>query len=180
MTFIENKLKYTQNLNIFITTKNSKSKVTVEGPLGILNLETPYFIQLNKEKKELILLKKITTKIEKQLINTYTALLTNMFVGVTKGYSVTLKLVGVGFKAEVVENFLVLKLGFSHEVKFKIDPRIKISIIKATTIVIFGLNKQNILNTAAQIQKIKAPEPYKGKGILFQNKIIRRKQGKVK
>lgn len=104
----------------------------------------------------------------------------NMVEGVTKGYSKTLELVGVGYRAQMQGVDLKLALGYSHDVIYKAPQGIKIEAPKPTEIVISGADKQTVGQVAAEIKKFRPPEPYKGKGIRLQGEYVRRKEGKKK
>ncbi|MBY9066729.1 50S ribosomal protein L6 [Hyphomonas sp. WL0036] len=104
----------------------------------------------------------------------------NMVEGVTKGYSKTLELVGVGYRAQMQGVDLKLALGYSHDVVYKAPQGIKIEAPKPTEIVISGADKQTVGQVAAEIKKFRPPEPYKGKGIRLQGEYVRRKEGKKK
>lgn len=104
----------------------------------------------------------------------------NLVEGVTKGYSKTLELVGVGYRAQMQGADLKLALGYSHDVIYKAPQGIKIEAPKPTEIVISGADKQTVGQVAAEIKKFRPPEPYKGKGIRLQGEYVRRKEGKKK
>jgi large subunit ribosomal protein L6 len=104
----------------------------------------------------------------------------NLVHGVTTGYSKTLELVGVGYRAQMQGKDLKLALGYSHEVIFKAPPGITLASSKPTEIVITGADKQAVGQAAAEIKKFRPPEPYKGKGIRLQGEYVRRKEGKKK
>jgi large subunit ribosomal protein L6 len=111
-------------------------------------------------------------------VGTNASILKNAIEGVSSGYSKVLKMEGVGFKSNVEGSTLVLNVGFSHQVKFPIPENIKIEVEKNTIIKLSGFDKALIGQTAAKIRKVKKPEPYKGKGIRYENEIVRRKAGK--
>lgn len=104
----------------------------------------------------------------------------NIVEGVTNGYSKTLELVGVGYRAQMQGNDLKLALGYSHDVIYKAPPGIKLEAPKPTEIIISGADKQTVGQVAAEIKKYRPPEPYKGKGIRLQGEYVRRKEGKKK
>lgn len=104
----------------------------------------------------------------------------NMVEGVTKGYSKTLELVGVGYRAQMQGTDLKLALGYSHDVIYKAPKGIKLEAPKPTEIVVSGADKQAVGQVAAEIKKFRPPEPYKGKGIRLQGEYVRRKEGKKK
>ena len=103
--------------------------------------------------------------------------MTNAVIGVTSGFSKTLEIEGVGYKVSLEGNVLVLKVGFSHLVRFPIQPGISV-VVEKNKITISGIDKQAVGHVAASIRKIKKPEPYLGKGIRYENEIIRKKAGK--
>lgn len=104
----------------------------------------------------------------------------NIVEGVTNGYSKTLELVGVGYRAQMQGNDLKLALGYSHDVIYKAPAGIKLEAPKPTEIIISGADKQTVGQVAAEIKKYRPPEPYKGKGIRLQGEYVRRKEGKKK
>jgi len=104
----------------------------------------------------------------------------NMVQGVTEGFSKTLELVGVGYRAQMQGSNLKLALGFSHDVIYTAPDGIKISTPKPTEVVIEGIDKQTVGQVAAEIRKYRPPEPYKGKGVRYQGEFVRRKEGKKK
>ena len=104
----------------------------------------------------------------------------NMVQGVTEGFTKTLELVGVGYRAQMQGKDLKLALGFSHDVIHKVPEGITIAVPKATEVVITGIDKQTVGQVAAEIRKYRPPEPYKGKGVRYQGEFVRRKEGKKK
>ena len=108
------------------------------------------------------------------------ALVAKLVKGVSDGYTKTLEINGVGFKAAVQGSELVLNLGYSHDIKYKIPAGIKIAATKPTELVITGADAQQVGQVAANIRDMRRPEPYKGKGIKYQGEKIRRKEGKKK
>jgi len=104
----------------------------------------------------------------------------NLFVGLDKGYEKKLEINGVGYRAQVQGKELVMQLGYSHDVKFAIPEGIKITVDKQTAIVVSGADKQKVGQVAAEIRSWREPEPYKGKGIKYENERIIRKEGKKK
>lgn len=104
----------------------------------------------------------------------------NMVQGVTDGFSKTLELVGVGYRAQMQGNDLKLALGFSHDVIYKAPEGIKLESAKPTEIIVSGNDKQTVGQVAAEIRKFRPPEPYKGKGVRYQGQYVRRKEGKKK
>lgn len=107
------------------------------------------------------------------------ALVQNMVAGVTHGYTKTLDVVGVGYKAEAKGKTLNLALGFSHPIEFPLPDGIQASVDKQTRIVITGIDKKLVGETAARIRRFRPPEPYKGKGVRYADEVVRRKVGKA-
>ena len=112
------------------------------------------------------------------MLGTTWALITNMILGVTDGFQKKLNLVGVGYRASVSQKILELNLGFSHPIKYTLPEGIKAKVDANTKIVLESSNKQLLGQVSAEIQKFRPPEPYKGKGILFEGEKIKRKAGK--
>ncbi len=108
------------------------------------------------------------------------ACVANMVEGVSKGYSKTLELVGVGYRAQMQGTDLKLALGYSHDVIYKAPKGITLASSKPTEIVVSGADKQAVGQVAAEIRKFRPPEPYKGKGVRLQGQFVRRKEGKKK
>lgn len=108
------------------------------------------------------------------------ALINNMVKGVSDGFSVRIEIIGVGFRAAVEKGVLTMSLGFSHEIKYVIPTGIEIKAEKPTLIVISGPDKQLVGQVAAELHRLRRVDPYKGKGVLYEGKKIRRKEGKKK
>jgi large subunit ribosomal protein L6 len=108
------------------------------------------------------------------------ALISNMVKGVTEGFAIRIEIVGVGFRAAVDKGILTLSLGFSHDIKYMIPTGIEIKVEKPTLIVISGPDKQVVGQVAAELHRLRRVDPYKGKGVLYEGKKIRRKEGKKK
>ncbi|MEA3463550.1 MAG: 50S ribosomal protein L6 [Patescibacteria group bacterium] len=117
-------------------------------------------------------------KKEKALWGLYRSLINNMVIGVTEGYEKKLEINGVGYKAEVSGDRLILNVGYSHSVDYNL-PKGIIANVEGNIITISGIDKQSVGETAAQIRRIRKPEPYKGKGIKYVDEVIRRKAGKT-
>ncbi len=154
--------------------------VVVKGPKGELKQKLIPEIKLifSDDKKELTVdVKNKEVKKEKSVWGTFRQLINNMIIGVTEGFEKKLEINGVGYKAVVKGQELILNVGFSHQVNFKIPENIDISVEK-NIIIVKGFDKYLVGETSAQIRKIKKPEPYKGKGIKYVDEVIRRKAGK--
>ena len=163
-------------------TVSADNVVTVKGPKGQLQQAIDSDITIAQEDGQLLVQRPSDQKRHKALHGLYRALLNNMVIGVTEGYKVTQELVGVGYRATNTGNTLDLVLGFSHHYVFELPQEIKVTTTadkgKNPTIILESIDKQLICQVAAKIRSLRAPEPYKGKGIKFQGEILRRKAGK--
>ena len=153
--------------------------VTVKGPKGTLSQQVNPAITLKQEGNVLTLERPSDSKPHKAMHGLYRALVHNMVVGVTDGFSKTLEMVGTGYRASVEGKTLTINIGFSHPVVLEAPEGITYETPNQTTIVVKGSNKQQVGNLAADIRAIRKPEPYLGKGIKYQNEHIRRKEGKT-
>src|ERR1700749_4199198 len=161
---------------------NDANVVTVKGPKGELHQALDSDIKVVQEEGNLLVKRPSDQKRHKALHGLYRSLLNNMVVGVTTGYKVEQELVGVGYRATNTGNTLDLVLGFSHHYVFELPKEIKVSTTadkgKNPTIILESIDKQLIGQVAAKIRSLRAPEPYKGKGIKFVGEVLRRKAGK--
>lgn len=171
------KIPITVNNDIKVTMEGSAFKVN--GPKGEASYEIPSGISVKLEDGQLKL--NIVNENDKTISAIYgltRANLANIIKGVESGFEKKLELQGVGYRAQLQGNELVLSLGFSHPVKFKIPQNIKI-VVAENIITISGIDKILVGETAAKIRGIKPPEPYKGKGIRYKGEVVRRKVGKA-
>ncbi|MFD0751788.1 50S ribosomal protein L6 [Mucilaginibacter calamicampi] len=163
-------------------TVSNDNVVTVKGPNGELQQAVDADIKVVQEGAELLVQRPTDQKRHKALHGLYRALLNNMVVGVTTGYKVVQELVGVGYRATNTGNTLDLVLGYSHHYVFELPKEIKVTTTadkgKNPTIILESNDKQLIGQVAAKIRSLRAPEPYKGKGIKFAGEVLRRKAGK--
>lgn len=153
------------------------SKVTVKGPLGELSLYVSPNILVEKDEEGVKLTPKTDDLETMSLWGTYASHIMNMIEGVTKGFTKKLIVDGIGYKADVKGNEVVMSLGFSHQVKALIPEGVKVTMEK-NNIIITGSDKNAVGQFAAYVRSQKKPEPYKGKGIRYEDEVIRRKQGK--
>jgi len=156
--------------------------LNVEGPLGkqVLKIDTNIFdLKIDEGKSVSIKPKNINQDI-KRLWGMNRSLLNNAIIGTSKGYSKTLELSGVGYRASLKGKQLSMQLGFSHDVNFDIPDGIKILVEKQTIIKISGSDKQEVGMITSKIKSYRPPEPYKGKGIKEQGQYVLRKEGKKK
>ena len=169
----------TSNVQVSIAPDNV---VTVKGPKGELTQAVDSDITVTVEDGKLLVQRPTEQKRHKALHGLYRALLNNMVKGVTEGYKIEQELVGVGYRATNQGNTLDLVLGYSHHYVFQLPAEIKVttSAEKGQTpkIILEGIDKQLLGQVAAKIRSLRAPEPYKGKGIKFVGEVLRRKAGK--
>lgn len=173
-----------------VSAKLDAGVLTVTGPKGNLSLTMhPKVTATVTEAEVTVDVARKEDKREKALWGLSRSLIQNMADGVTKGFSKELDIVGVGFKAEVKGQTLVLNLGFSHPINFEIPQGIEVKVEKnpakatiqqyQTSVSISGIDKHMVGQVAANIRELKKPEPYKGKGIKYSDETILRKAGKV-
>ncbi len=155
------------------------SEVSVTGPKGTLSMTLTGDIRISVNGNEVTFTRDNEQKKNKALHGLYRALLMNMVIGVTEGYSKKLELVGIGYKAELKGDFLLINIGYSHPIIFKAPEGIKIEVPAPTNIIVSGNDKQLVGLIAAKIRSFREPEPYKGKGIKYDTEKIRRKAGKT-
>lgn len=157
--------------------KISGNTLSVKGPLGELKRDLRSNVLISIEGDKIVLSPKNNSIETKALWGTYSAHIKNMLSGVNQAFVKKLIIEGIGFKSEVKGDNLVLNLGFSHQVPVKIPSGLKVTAEK-NVITISGINKEGVGQFAASIRDLKKPEPYKGKGIRYENEVIRRKEGK--
>lgn len=154
-------------------------EITVKGPKGELKLAIHPKVLVKAQDKELLVsVKDPADRRQRALWGTFRSLLQNMITGVTEGFERRLEIVGVGYKAALVGNKMVLNLGYSHPVELAVPAGLEAKIEK-NTIIITGPNRQMVGEFAALIRSRRKPEPYKGKGIRYTDEVVRRKAGKV-
>lgn len=163
-----------ENVNVEL----KEQKLTVKGPKGELSLDIDANIKVNIKDKEITVEKLNNAKQTNKMHGTTNALIKNMIEGVTKGYSKSLEIVGVGYRFTVKGNTLTVQDGKSHLDNMEIPAGIEVKAVNNTEIEISGIDKCAIGQFAAEIRELRKPEPYKGKGIRYKDEIIRRKEGK--
>ena len=163
-----------ENVNVDYT----DSKITVKGKFGTLENQIPDSIIVSENQGQLSVQLKEQKKNNKALHGLYRTLINNMVLGVSQQFDLTLILKGVGYRAAVQGNEIILNLGYSHPVKIEIPNGITVEIVQNTTINLKSCNKESLGLFAANIRAWRLPEPYKGKGILYKNEQIIRKAGK--
>lgn len=161
-----------------VTVEKSGQVVSVSGPKGKLELFFDPSISLVIEQMSIVVKRKNDQKRTKALHGLTRNLIANMTLGVTSGWDKNLELVGVGFRAQVSGNKLILNVGFSHPVEVETPSGINFEVSDNTKIKVSGIDKQLVGQIAANIKKVRVPDVYKGKGIRYQGEYIRKKVGK--
>lgn len=159
-----------------VTVENVNNVVTVKGPKGTLTQTMLKDITMKQVGNEITLER--SNENAKAMHGTMNALISNMIIGVTKGYSKGLEIIGVGYRFNVQGNKLVVSAGYSHPVEVIIPAGLTVEANGNTEITIKGIDKVLVGEFAANIRKIRQPEPYKGKGIRYKDEHVRRKEGK--
>jgi large subunit ribosomal protein L6 len=160
--------------------KMDGTSIKVKGPKGELNRDLHPNMKIEVADGEIKVSRPSDGRIDKSLHGLTRTLVNNMVIGVTEGYSKQLNVVGVGYKVDLKGKNLVMQLGFSHPVEYPSPDGIKFDVDpKKNTIVVNGINKEQVGQTSAEIRKIRPPEPYKGKGVMYSTEKIRRKAGKA-
>ncbi|MBU6383122.1 MAG: 50S ribosomal protein L6 [Verrucomicrobia bacterium] len=153
--------------------------VMVKGPKGQLDLKLPTGLSLQVEGEQALLSCDESRLPNKAFYGLYRSLLKNNVVGVHEGYEIRLTLIGVGYRANVQGHKLDLQLGFSHPTWVPIPKGVVVEVDKGTTIILKSADKRLVGQFAAQVRGMKPPEPYKGKGIRYENEYVRKKEGKA-
>ncbi|MCK9286935.1 MAG: 50S ribosomal protein L6 [Sphaerochaetaceae bacterium] len=152
--------------------------ITVEGPKGKLVRSCRPEVDIAVTADSVVVTRKEETKTGRSYHGLYRQLVNNMIIGVSTGFSRKLQINGVGYRAEVKGNSLVLNLGYSNPIEFYIPADVKIACEGPSVIVVSGVDKQRVGQISAEIRSLRAPEPYKGKGIKYDNETVRTKVGK--
>ena len=160
-------------------TVSDDNMVVVKGPKGQLEQAVNKNITVKVEGNEVLVTRPNDEKQNRAFHGLYRALIANMVNGVTTGFSKPLQLVGTGYRAEAKGSTLTINIGYSHPVIFEAPENITFATPNQTTIVVSGINKQQVGNLAADIRAVRKPEPYLGKGIKYEGEVIRRKEGKT-
>jgi large subunit ribosomal protein L6 len=156
----------------------SPGRVQVNGPLGELDQVVPQRMQIQQEEGQILVTRPTDRGEDRALHGLTRTLVANMVEGVTKGFEKKLEIQGVGYRAILKGTDIELLVGYSHPVVIKPRPGISFEVPVPTQIVVKGTNKQHVGQTAAEIRKVRPPEPYKGKGIRYEGEYVRRKVGK--
>ncbi|MEG0439211.1 MAG: 50S ribosomal protein L6 [Solibacillus sp.] len=156
-----------------------ENTVTVKGPKGELTTQFHQDMKIEQEGNILTVVRPSESKEHRTNHGTTRALLANMVTGVSEGFSRSLELIGVGYRAQLQGNKLVLNVGYSHPVEFTPEQGLEVEVPSNTKIIIKGISKERVGALASNIRQVRPPEPYKGKGIRYEGEIVRRKEGKT-
>ena len=162
-----------------VTVEQNGAFVTVKGPKGELTREFNENIVLNLNENEVTFTRPNDSKEMKTIHGTTRANFNNMVVGVSEGFSKALEMIGVGYRAQLQGTKLVLSVGKSHQDEIEAPEGITFVVANPTSIVVEGINKEVVGQTAAYVRSRRSPEPYKGKGIRYVGEFVRRKEGKT-
>jgi large subunit ribosomal protein L6 len=155
-------------------------QITIKGPLGTLTLPLTGQVKIQNDNGTLTFEAADDSREANAMSGTVRALVNNMVNGVTKGFEKKLSLVGVGYRAQAQGDKLNLSLGFSHPVVHQMPPGVKCETPSQTEIVIKGINRQQVGQTAAEVRAYRSPEPYKGKGVRYVDEVVTLKETKKK
>ncbi len=161
-----------------VTVNVVDNTITVKGPKGELSYTFNSDMNVTQEENCVVITRPNDLKTIKSLHGTTNALIKNMIIGVSEGFKRELEIVGVGYRFNVQGNKINVNAGFSHPVEVIVPSDLKVEQVSTTEIAISGIDKQKVSEFAANIRKLRKPEPYKGKGIRFKGEHIRRKEGK--
>ncbi len=160
-------------------TTSPEGVVHVKGPKGTVSHAFAQGIRMKIEDGHILVEKDENVEMHRAEHGLSRALVNNMIIGVSKGFEKRLSLVGVGYRAAVQGNMLDLQLGYSHPTKLEIPKVVQVTVDKSILIVISGIDKQAVGQFAATVRSMRPPEPYKGKGIRYENEKVRKKAGKA-
>jgi len=162
-----------------VEVQRKNADIIIKGKLGELTETFNSDVQIEINEKDVVITRKSDEKIQRELHGLTRVLIANMIEGVSNGFQKELELVGVGYSADASKgNYLALSLGYSHQIYYEKPEGITIETPNANTVIIKGINKQEVGQVAANIRELRKPEPYKGKGIKYAGEYIRKKVGK--
>lgn len=163
-----------------VTVDLQKDQIVVKGPKGELSTLVTGDVNVEINDGKVWVQPANDSKRSRAMWGTVRANVNNLVKGVTTGFAKTLEISGVGYRAAIVKDVLTLTLGFSHEIKYIVPAGVTVTVDKQTIVNISGADKQKVGQVAAEIRRLRGPEPYKGKGIKYSDETIRRKEGKKK
>lgn len=163
-----------------VTATISAEEIVIKGKLGELKTHIPYGVTVKQENNEVVVAPISQNKEHRMLWGTVRANINNMVKGVSEGFTRKLELIGVGYKAQAQGQVLKLSLGFSHDINYQIPAGVKVATPQPTAIELSGIDKQLLGQVASEIRSYRSPEPYKGKGVKYEEETVLRKVGKKK
>ncbi|PHJ66015.1 50S ribosomal protein L6 [Nostoc linckia z18] len=155
------------------------TKVVVKGPKGELSRNLPANVIVSQEGEVLQVTRRDDTRTSRQLHGLSRTLVANMVEGVSQGFQRRLEIQGVGYRAQIQGRNLLLNMGYSHQVQIEPPEGVQFAVEGTTNVIVSGYDKEIVGNIAAKIRAVRAPEPYKGKGIRYAGEVVRRKAGKT-
>ncbi len=161
-----------------VTVEVLDNKVTVKSTKGTLDVTMDPLVKVEVKENEIVTIPTDESPRANVMVGTMNALIKNMIVGVSEGYTKGLEIVGVGYRFNVQGNKINISAGFSHPVEIVCPEGISVALVNANEITLSGIDKQKVSEFAAKIREIRSPEPYKGKGIRYKGEYVRRKEGK--
>ena len=164
--------------NVTVEVK-AENIVTVKGPKGELTRQFHQDMKIEQEGNTVSVVRPSESKEHRTNHGTTRALLANMVTGVSEGFTRSLELIGVGYRASLEGNKLVLNVGYSHPVEFTPEEGLEVEVPSNTKIIVKGISKERVGALASNIRDVRPPEPYKGKGIRYEGEFVRRKEGKT-
>lgn len=163
-----------------VEVKVDGNQIVVKGPKGQLSYNLPEGIGVTVENKTVVVTRSSDISRQRALHGLARSLINNMITGVSQGFKKELQIYGVGYRAQMSGNKIVLNIGYSHPVEFELPDGVKATVDdKQTTITLSGIDKQLIGQVAANIRAIRPPDPYKGKGIRYADEVLKLKPGKT-
>jgi large subunit ribosomal protein L6 len=172
--------KYPVEIPAGVTVAIEGGVLTARGKMGEQRLPLTDHVETTVEGNRVTVKPRGNARQARMMWGTTRALVANMVRGVSAGYSKTMEITGTGYRAAVQGSNLVINLGFSHDVVYPVPPGIRITTPRPTAITVEGVDKRQVGQVAAEIRGYRPPEPYKGKGVRYDNETIRRKEGKKK
>jgi large subunit ribosomal protein L6 len=162
-----------------VTVAIDGQSVTVKGPKGELSRTLPAEVEISQEGETVLVKQRDDSRAARQRHGLSRTLISNMVEGVSQGFQRRLEIIGVGYRAQVQGQNLTLNMGYSHPVQIEPPNGIQFAVEGTTNVLVSGIDKEIVGNTAARIRAVRPPEPYKGKGIRYAGEVVKRKAGKA-
>ncbi|MCY7389995.1 MAG: 50S ribosomal protein L6 [Leptolyngbyaceae cyanobacterium CAN_BIN12] len=162
-----------------VTVAIDGQSVTVKGPKGELSRTLPAEVEISQEGEMVLVKQRDDSRAARQRHGLSRTLISNMVEGVSQGFQRRLEIIGVGYRAQVQGQNLTLSMGYSHPVQIEPPSGIQFAVEGTTNVLVSGIDKEIVGNTAARIRAVRPPEPYKGKGIRYAGEVVKRKAGKA-